>query len=87
MNQTENPADKNPLKFEQENGRAEAEADFKNQKGERVCLARLTGRLPLNPERSILQQMIDENDPTNKLSDEGPQPRQNRDGYESNTKS
>ena len=49
-------------------GRAEAEAIFTNQDNEQVCFARLTGRLPLDNERLILQQMVDEGDPTNKLA-------------------
>jgi acyl dehydratase len=57
----------------EENGRAEAEAVFTNQSGQRVCHATLTGRLPLEPERQILRQMVDEGDPTNKLSDETPE--------------
>lgn len=51
------------------NGRAEAEAHFFNQDGHRVCRARLTGRLPLNPERKLLKQMVDEGDTTNPLAD------------------
>ena len=51
-----------------EAGRAEAEAIFTNQNNEQVCFARLTGRLPLDHERSILQQMVAEGDPTNKLA-------------------
>jgi len=54
----------------EENGRAEAEAWFVNQDGKQVCYSHLTGRLPLPRERQILKQMIDENDPTNKLADE-----------------
>ena len=53
----------------EENGRAEAEATFVNAEGKTVCLARLTGRLPLAGERTILQQMVKENDPTNTLRD------------------
>ncbi|WP_022666009.1 MaoC/PaaZ C-terminal domain-containing protein [Desulfospira joergensenii] len=52
----------------EENGRAEAEAEFFNQEGIRVCLARLTGRLPLEDEKQILSRMMEEGDPTNKLS-------------------
>ena len=51
----------------QENGRAEADATFINDAGKTVCLARLTGRLPLPPERELLGQMVGEKDPTNKL--------------------
>lgn len=50
------------------NGRAEAEAVFLNEADQQVCNALLTGRLPLSNEREILQRMIDEGDPTNKLS-------------------
>jgi 3-hydroxybutyryl-CoA dehydratase len=52
------------------NGRAEAEAFFRNQDREQVCYAYLTGRIPLTQERELLKQMINENDPTNKLSNE-----------------
>ncbi|MBW2192809.1 MAG: MaoC family dehydratase [Deltaproteobacteria bacterium] len=52
----------------EEKGRAEAEAIFTNQTGEQVCLAFLTGRVPLEPEREILRQMVAEGDPTNKLA-------------------
>ena len=51
-------------------GRAEAEAYFTNQEAERVCYAHLTGRLPVEQERDLLKQMVDENDPTNRLSNE-----------------
>ena len=51
----------------EEKGRAEAEAIFTNQAGEQVCYAHLTGRLPLDPEREILRQMVAEGDPSNKL--------------------
>jgi acyl dehydratase len=54
----------------EESGRAEAEAFFDNQNGERVCQAHLKGRLPLAPERRLLKQMLNEGDPTNKLSTE-----------------
>lgn len=50
-------------------GRAEAEAVFTNQHGKQVALAGLTGRLPLEAERQILGQMVDEGDPTNRLAD------------------
>jgi len=52
----------------EDNGRAEAEAVFLNEADQQVCYAELTGRLPLNHEREILKWMIDEGDPTNKLS-------------------
>lgn len=53
----------------EENGRAEAEATFVNASGKTVCLARLTGRLPLAGEQKILQRMVSEKDPTNALRD------------------
>jgi hypothetical protein len=58
------------IKKIEENGRAEAEALFSNQNNDQVCYAYMTGRLPLYPERELLKQMIDEDDPTNKLSNE-----------------
>ncbi|MBI9083258.1 MAG: MaoC family dehydratase [Desulfobacterales bacterium] len=54
----------------EENGRAEAEATFTNTDGKTVCLARLTGRLPMEPEREILDRMVHEGDPTNKIDGE-----------------
>jgi acyl dehydratase len=54
----------------EENGRAEAEAFFTNQDGDRVCHAGLTGRLPRVRGRKLLKSMLDEGDPTNKLSRE-----------------
>jgi len=48
--------------------RAEAEAIFTNQEHAQVGHAYLTGRLPTVSERDILQQMLSEDDPTNKLS-------------------
>lgn len=52
----------------QDAGRAEAEACFTNLTGEQVCHARLTGRIPLDHERDLLDRMAKEGDPTNKLS-------------------
>ncbi len=52
----------------EDNGRAEVEAVFFNEADQQVCHALLTGRLPLSNEREILKRMIDEGDPTNKLS-------------------
>jgi acyl dehydratase len=49
-------------------GRAEAEAVFTNQDAQQVGHALLTGRLPQQPERDLLKQMITEGDPTNKLA-------------------
>lgn len=54
----------------EDSGRAEAEAFFKNQDGTPVCYAYLKGRLPLIHERDLLNQIIQEGDPTNKLSAE-----------------
>lgn len=51
-----------------ENGRAEAEAFFTNQNNKQVCFAHMTGRLPMNNEKKLLEQIVKEGDPTNKLS-------------------
>ncbi|MFO7709207.1 MAG: MaoC family dehydratase [Desulfobacterales bacterium] len=51
----------------EEGGRAEAEAIFTNQNGERVCWAQLKGLLPLAPERELLQLMVAAGDPANKI--------------------
>ena len=51
----------------EDSGRAEAEASFVNESGEIVCIAHLTGRVPLDSERDILRQMTAEGDPTNRL--------------------
>ncbi len=53
----------------QEKGRAEAEAVFTNQEGKKIGIAAMTGRLPLKKEKQILSQMMEEGDPTNKLTD------------------
>jgi 3-hydroxybutyryl-CoA dehydratase len=53
----------------QENGRAEASAQFTNQSGRKVALATLTGRLPNKEEKALLQQMVSEGDPANRISD------------------
>jgi hypothetical protein len=53
----------------EKNGRAEAEAVFLNQDHEKVCIAYLTGRLPLSHERRLLKEIVDEGDPTNKLAE------------------
>lgn len=50
------------------NGRAEADAVFTNQKGWQVALAGMTGRLPLDDDKSLLSKMIQERDPSNKLA-------------------
>ncbi|MBN1841917.1 MAG: MaoC family dehydratase [Deltaproteobacteria bacterium] len=54
----------------EKSGRAEAEAFLTNQDGDQVCYAYMTGRVPLDQERELLKQMINEGDPTNKLSNE-----------------
>ena len=54
----------------EKNGRAEAEAFFSNQDDEHVCYAYMTGRLPLDQEKEILEKMISEDDPSNKLLNE-----------------
>lgn len=55
----------------EENGRAEADGVFMNQDGVKVATVRLFGRIPLpsSPEQALLQRMVDEGDPTNKLAD------------------
>lgn len=50
-------------------GRAEARAVFVNQKGDRVGLAEMTGRLPVADEKEVLQQIVDEGDVSNGLSE------------------
>jgi 3-hydroxybutyryl-CoA dehydratase len=52
----------------QENGRAEAQAVFTNQAGKKIGIASMTGRLPLEKEKQILDRMISEGDPSNKLA-------------------
>jgi acyl dehydratase len=52
----------------EDSGRAEADALFVNESGEHVCYGRLTGRLPQNHERDILNRMVKEGDPTNQLA-------------------
>ena len=51
-----------------ENGRAVAEATYKNQDGTIVLEAIITGILPDARERMILSQMLAEGDPTNGLA-------------------
>ncbi|MCP3873140.1 MAG: MaoC family dehydratase [Desulfobacteraceae bacterium] len=53
----------------QENGRAEAKADFTNQEGKQICHAQMTGRLPMKNGKQVLSTMVKEGDPTNKLAD------------------
>lgn len=45
-----------------------AEAAFHNQNSEQVAYARLTGRIPVEKERNLLGQMIEEGDVYNKLA-------------------
>jgi acyl dehydratase len=52
----------------EDSGRAEAEAFFVNEVGDQVCQAHLTGRVPLDHERNILERIVYEGDPTNKLA-------------------
>lgn len=52
------------------NGRAEAEAEFTNQQGQRVALAAMTGRLPVEDDNTLLNRMVQEGDPSNKLADQ-----------------
>jgi 3-hydroxybutyryl-CoA dehydratase len=47
--------------------RAKAEAVFKNQQNEIVIEAHLTGILPDFPEKRVMEVMLTEGDPTNKL--------------------
>ena len=51
----------------EENGKARAQAEFTNQDGIQVGQVLLRGRLPVNEEKTILDQMIKQGDPTNKV--------------------
>ncbi len=51
------------------NGRAEARAEFTNPAGRQVALAEMTGRLPLENDKALLHQMVQEGDSFNKLTD------------------
>lgn len=51
-------------------GRAKAVVEFKNQNGQMVITATAKGILPNLDERAIMKAMVDEGDPTNKLSNE-----------------
>jgi 3-hydroxybutyryl-CoA dehydratase len=53
----------------EENGRAEAEADFINQNNTQVCLAKMTGRLPVENGKKLMDQIVKDGDRTNKLFD------------------
>ncbi|MDD9302632.1 MAG: acyl dehydratase [Desulfobacter sp.] len=52
----------------EENGRACAEGSFFNQKEVLVARVFLKGRLPAGRDKDLLNQMIDQGDPTNKLA-------------------
>lgn len=52
-----------------ENGRAEADAEFTNQDGNLVGKVFLRGRLPVEGEKEVLNQIMAGGDPSNKLSD------------------
>jgi 3-hydroxybutyryl-CoA dehydratase len=56
-----------------ERGRARAEAELTNQRGETVLRAELTGFLPVGDERMLLGEMLAAGDPTNPLKREPPQ--------------
>ena len=49
-----------------ERGRARAEAELTNQRGETVVRAELTGFLPVGDERALLLEMLAAGDPTNR---------------------
>jgi acyl dehydratase len=49
-------------------GRARAEVEFRNQDGIIVLTATVKGIVPGAPEKAILEAMVEEGDPTNKLS-------------------
>ena len=51
-----------------ENGRAKAEAVYTNQNGATVLRAVITGIVPGPGEREVLRAMMEEGDPTNRLS-------------------
>lgn len=48
-------------------GRAEAEAILSNEADEPVCLIFMTGRLPVGSDQTLLEKMVAEGDPTNKI--------------------
>jgi acyl dehydratase len=50
-------------------GRAKADVIYKNQDGVTVIEAYLTGILPGHDEKKVLQEMLDEGDPTNQAGD------------------
>ena len=48
-------------------GRAEAEAEFVNSRGQLKAKVHMTGRLPLEGERALLSEMVAQGDPHNPL--------------------
>lgn len=48
-------------------GKAMAHAEFVNQEGELVMTAELYGNIPVGQDREVLQRMVAEGDPTNKI--------------------
>jgi len=52
----------------EENGKARAEAEFFNQDAVLVGMVSLRGRLPVSDDQKILNRMMEEGDPTNKLA-------------------
>ncbi len=52
----------------EKNGRAEAEAYLTNQHEKKVCFVYMTGRLPLENEKILLEEIVKNGDLTNKLS-------------------
>ncbi len=60
------------LTLVEENGKARAEGEFINQDGIQVGQVSLRGRLPVKVEKTILDQMIKQGDPTNKAIIHGP---------------
>ena len=52
----------------EEDGRGRAEAAFKNQDQATVLLAVVTGFIPGAEEKQVMKAMVDEGDPTNKIS-------------------
>ncbi|MBI5502469.1 MAG: MaoC family dehydratase [Deltaproteobacteria bacterium] len=52
-----------------ERGRARADAELTNQRGETVLRAELTGFLPVGEDRTLLAEMVADGDPTNPLGE------------------
>jgi acyl dehydratase len=57
------------IKTIEPSGRATAEAAFLNQEGEQVCYAALSGIVPVAADKDLLELMVAEGDPTNRLHD------------------